>query len=136
MDMLQINKRRKYLRDEAIKKTGRWGVMMQIFRGHDIDDHSVVTPYERYINVQHPVLPNIRLVIRLKMDEKPYKKDIWSNIKDTFSIRDKYKSLSNSSSILQFDNESFPDNFKALINEKIQKNDFRIMSNVVPTNIN
>lgn len=136
MDMLQINKRRKYLRDDAIKKTGTWRVMMQILRGYNIDDDSVVTPYERYINIQHPVLSNIRLIIRLKQGEKPYKKDIWSNIKDTFLIRDKYKSLDNSSSILQFDNESFSDNFKSLINDKIQKNDFRIMSNVVPTNLN
>ncbi|GMF42870.1 unnamed protein product [[Candida] boidinii] len=136
MDMLQINKRRKYLRDDAIKKIGTWRVMMQILIGYNIDDDSVVTPYERYINIQHPVLSNIRLIIRLKQGEKPYKKDIWSNIKDTFLIRDKYKSLDNSSSILQFDNESFSDNFKSLINDKIQKNDFRIMSNVVPTNLN
>lgn len=88
--------------------------------------------YNTYINIQHPSVPSLRLVVALKPQDTPYKRDFKQNLKLWFTD---LSTINTPQKLSDFSYSLFSSNFKKEILNRINDGDFIVfgsLKNILP----
>lgn len=91
--------------------------------------------YSSYVNVQHPHEPNLRLIVPLTINDKPYDNGVFKNIRMWFYNINQLKTPID---VSNFQYDMYGDKFKRDIQKRIEENNYRIFgyeSSIEPVSI-